>query len=139
MNMEISVTWNQQMSFTGHSNQGFEISMDAKPEAGGSGKGFLPMEMIANGLAGCTAMDVISILQKKRQPVDRFEVKIHADRLETHPKVFSHILIEYIVSGKEVEREAVERAVKLSEESYCPAISMLKKVCPIDHKITLLP
>lgn len=135
--MEISVVWNQQMKFTGHSNQGFEIDLDAKPEAGGNGQGFLPMEMIANGLAGCTAMDVISILQKKRQPVRRFEVKIHADRAETLPKVFTNILIEYIVEGEGVDLAAVERAVQLSQEKYCPAIAMFKKVCPVDFKITL--
>lgn len=136
--MDVSVVWNEQMSFTGHSVQGYEIQLDAKLEAGGNGKGFLPMEMIANGIAGCTAMDVISILQKKRQPVKSFEVKIYADRLDTHPKEFSHILIEYIVIGDGVERDAVERAVKLSEERYCPAIAMFGKVCPIENKITLV-
>jgi len=136
--MEISVVWNQQMSFTGHSRQGFAIPLDAKLEAGGNGEGFLPMEMIASGIAGCTAMDVISILQKKRQPVKDFEVKVHADRVESHPKVFSRILIEYIVTGDGVERDAVERAVKLSEERYCPAIAMFRKVCPLENKITLL-
>lgn len=136
--MEVSVVWNQQMSFTGHSQQGFEIQLDAKPEAGGNGNGFLPMEMIANGIAGCTAMDVISILQKKRQPIKGFEVRVHADRLDTHPKEFSRILIEYIVTGIGVQRDAVERAVQLSELRYCPAIAMFKKVCSLESKITLL-
>jgi putative redox protein len=136
--MDISVKWNRQMSFTGNSSFGFTVPLDAKPESGGNGQGFMPMELIANGLAGCTAMDVISILQKKRQPVIDFEVKVYADRSEEHPRVFTNILIEYIVVGKEIDTDAVERAVELSENKYCPAIAMFRNVCHVGHKITLI-
>ena len=82
-------------------------------------------------------MDVISILQKKKQKVTGFEVEVHADRAEEHPHVFTKIIIEYIVSGRNVERAAVERAVQLSAEKYCPALAMFSKVVPIELKITL--
>ncbi|MDX9851525.1 MAG: OsmC family protein [Anaerolineaceae bacterium] len=136
--MEISVLWKEGKSFIGNSTNGFKVDIDAKKEVGGNGQGFLPMELIANGIAGCTAIDVISILQKKRQKIVSFEVKIHAKRLDTHPKEFSHILIEYLVSGVELDPIAVERAVQISEEKYCPAIAMFRKVCPVEHKISIL-
>jgi len=83
-------------------------------------------------------MDVISILQKKRQNVTSFEVNIKADQSTEHPRVFTHLLIEYILEGKEISREAVKRAVQLSAERYCPAQAMLKPSVPMDLKITFL-
>jgi putative redox protein len=89
------------------------------------------MEFIALGLAGCTAMDVISILQKKKQPVSDFQVQIHAARAEEHPKVFTAATIEYLVSGKDVDEGALLRAIELSAEKYCPAQAMLGKAFPM--------
>jgi putative redox protein len=136
--MDAQVIWKNRMSFEGTSDSGFKIPLGTSPEIGGDNDGFQPMELLAVGLAGCTAMDVISILSKKRQEVTSFEVRVHADRQEEHPKVFSHLTIEYIVGGKEISREAVERAVQLSAEKYCPAQAMFTKVAPIDLKITIL-
>jgi putative redox protein len=82
-------------------------------------------------------MDVISILQKKRQQVSAFEVLFHSERAENHPKVFTHIVLEYIVTGTDIDPAAVERAVQLSEEKYCPTQAMLKQAVPIDHTITI--
>lgn len=135
--MEISVIWNHSKKFTGNSSNNFSIDIDAKQEAGGNDQGFLPMELIANGIGSCTAIDVISILKKKRQKVFSFEVKVITEKKDSHPKEFAHISIEYIVSGDNLDHKAVERAVQLSEEKYCPAIAMFKKVCPIEHKITI--
>jgi putative redox protein len=89
------------------------------------------MELIAFGLAGCTGMDVISILQKKRQPVEDFQVKVHLEKTEDHPKVFSNAVIEYLIVGKDVETAAVLRAIELSAEKYCPAQAMLSKAFPM--------
>ena len=83
------------------------------------------------GLGGCTAMDVISILAKKRQEVTSFEIKLHGDRVTEHPKVFTDITIEYIVKGKNIDPEAVARAVELSENKYCPGMAMLRKAANI--------
>lgn len=130
--MEAKVTWQDSMAFTGTGDSGFEIRMDAKKEVGGESKGFLPMELMALSLAGCTAMDVISILRKKRQEVTDFEVRVDASRAEAHPKVFTRATIDYQVTGRNVDEAAVLRAIELSAEHYCPAQAMLGQVMPID-------
>ncbi len=136
--MDAKVIWKNRMSFEGTSDSGFRVALGTTPEIGGDDDGFRPLELLAVGLAGCTAMDVISILTKKRQEVTSFEVKVHADRQEEHPKVFTHLTIEYLVGGNNIAREAVERAIQLSAEKYCPAQAMFARIVPIDLKITIL-
>ncbi len=136
--MDAKVTWFKGLSFTGSADSGYELPLGGKKAAGGEEDGFLPMELFAIGLAGCTGMDVISILQKMRQDVTSFDVKVHAERVNEHPKVFSDILIEYIFKGNNLDPKAVEKAVSLSEERYCPGQAMLEKTANISHKITIL-
>ncbi|MEN6481944.1 MAG: OsmC family protein [Anaerolineaceae bacterium] len=136
--MDAKVTWHEGMSFTGTADTGFNVPLGADSGVGGKDDGFRPMELLLVGLAGCTGMDVISILSKKRQNVSNFEVLVHADRATEHPKVFTEIMIEYIVSGKDIDPVAVERAVQLSEEKYCPAQAMFVQIAKIDHKITII-
>lgn len=93
--------------------------------------GARPMALILVGLAGCTAMDVVSILQKKRQAITSLQVKVSAERADDHPKVYTQIQIEYVVSGQGVDPKAVERSIELSRTKYCPAIAMLKKTAEI--------
>lgn len=135
--MNAKVIWQEKMSFEGTADSGFKVPLGTVAELGGNDDGFRPLELLAIGLAGCTAMDVISILTKKKQDVKNFEVRVHADRAEEHPKVFTHLTIEYVVSGKNVDRAAVERAVELSETKYCSAQAMFNKIVPIDRVITL--
>jgi putative redox protein len=130
--MEAKVTWNGELSFAGSSESDFTLPLDAYASAGGQENGFKPMELLAIGLAGCTAMDVISILIKKRQVVTSFDVQVHADRAEQHPKVFTHAVIEYFVTGRSVDEAAVRRAIELSATTYCPAQAMLSQVFPIE-------
>jgi putative redox protein len=137
--MDAKVIWHKGLSFTGSAaGSGYSLPLGADSKVGGANDGFRPLELLAVGLAGCTAMDVISILEKKRQPVTAFEVRVHADLAEEHPHVFTKVLIEYVVTGKGVEREAVERAVGLSATKYCAAMVMLRKAAPIESKITML-
>lgn len=136
--MDAKVSWKNNMSFLGTADSGFTVDLGTTLELGGADDGFRPLELMAISLAGCTAMDVISILTKKRQEVSAFEVKVHADRAQDHPKIFTQILIEYIVTGKNIEQAAVERAIELSETKYCPAQAMLKVSTPINHKITII-
>lgn len=136
--MNAKVTWKSGMSFDGTATTGFTLPLGAAAHNGGADDGFRPMELFLVGLAGCTAMDVISILKKKRQDVTNFEVQVHAERTEEHPRVFTDIAIEYIVTGNGLDPLAVERAVNLSETKYCPAQAMLSKAAKIGHKITLL-
>ena len=135
--MDAKVVWKQKMSFEGSSESGFSVPLGTSPAVGGDDDGFRPLELIAIGLAGCTAMDVVSILSKKRQELTLFEVLVHADRAEDHPKVFTHIVIEYVVSGNNLSEEAVKRAVQLSEEKYCPAQAMFKEIMPMELKISI--
>jgi putative redox protein len=120
------------MHFSGTANSGFNIQLDAKEEVGGEGKGFIPMELMALSMAGCTAMDVISILRKKRQDVTDFEVRVSAPRADEHPRVFTRAMIEYLVTGHDVDEKAVVRAIELTAKNYCPAQAMLGQVMPID-------
>ena len=130
--MQAKVTWQDNMIFNGIADSGFDIQLDAHQKVGGEGRGFIPMELMALSLAGCTAMDVISILRKKRQDVTDFEVRVDAPRAKEHPKVFTRAAVDYMVSGHDVDERAVVRAIQLSTESYCPAHAMLSKVIPID-------
>lgn len=129
--MDAKVTWKQHLSFTGTADSGFSVPLGAETTVGGDEDGFRPMELIAAGLAGCTAMDVISILQKKRQQVTAFEVQIHTERAGEHPKVFTSAVIDYILTGANLDEAAVRRAIELSAERYCPAQAMFKNVFPM--------
>lgn len=132
--MDVKINWKGKMAFEGASDSGFAQKMDSDLSAGGENSAIRPMELIAFGLAGCTGMDVISILQKKRQPVVDFQVMVHLERAEEHPKVFSNAVIEYLVTGKNVEKAALLRAIELSAEKYCPAQAMLGKAFPMQLK-----
>jgi putative redox protein len=135
--MESKVTWKNRLSFTGSSASGFTVPLGTEPAVGGDNDGFRPMELIAIGLAGCTAMDTISILLKKRQDVTAFDVIAHAERAEDYPKVFTHITLEYQIEGRQIDPAAVERAIELSATKYCPAQAMLEKSVKIEHKFTI--
>lgn len=129
--MDAKVVWQQRMTFTASADSGFAITLGADPSVGGDNDGARPMELLLMGLAGCTAMDVISILNKKRQKVTGFEVRAHAERAANHPKVFTAITLHYIVRGEGIDPAAVQRAMELSEKTYCPAQAMFNQVAPI--------
>ncbi|KPL70077.1 osmotically inducible protein OsmC [Ornatilinea apprima] len=136
--MEGKVTWRQGMSFTGEAASGWRIPIGTSRDHGGHDDGAAPMELMAMGLASCSGMDVISILKKKQQAVTDFEVKFQIERAKDHPKVFTHIVLEYVVTGHSVDPAAVERAVELSTTKYCPGYAMMKQVVPIEVKISVL-
>jgi len=108
------------------------VQIDADPSLGGTDGGIRPMEMIALGLASCTAMDVISILQKKRQQVSQFEVKVNAPRSPEYPKVFTSAVITYIATGRGIQEAAILRAIELAATKYCPAQFMLAQAFPME-------
>ena len=129
--MKVSVNWQGNTVFTGTSPSGFPVQMDSDPGFGGTNAGIRPMELIAFGLAGCTAMDVLSILRKKRQNVTQFEVRIDAPRSPEYPKVFTRAEITYIVTGRNVDEVAVLRSIALTVTKYCPAQIMLEQAFPM--------
>ncbi len=130
--MKASINWQDGMKFTGLGPSGFPIHMDAESTLGGSDSGVRPMEMIALGLIGCQAMDVISILRKKRQQVTKFEVRFDGPRSPEYPKVFTRASITFVVTGKQVSEDAVLRSIELAATKYCPASAMLEQAFPMD-------
>jgi putative redox protein len=132
--MDAKVIWKQGMSFSGTAATGFEVPIGADPEVGGANDGFRSLELMGISLAACTGMDVISILKKKQQNITAFEVRAHADRAEEHPKVFTFLIVTFLVTGHHVDEKAVVRSIELSATKYCPAQAMLSKSVPIELK-----
>lgn len=130
--MRAVVNWQDGLKFNGIGPSGFAIQMDAESTLGGRDEGVRPMEMIALGLIGCQAMDVISILQKKRQQVTAFEVRFDGPRSPEFPKVFTSAVITFIVTGENIGEEALLRSIELSATKYCPAQAMLEQAFPMD-------
>jgi putative redox protein len=137
--MDATAVWNKGLSFTatGHKS-GFSLPLGGEPKVEGEQSGFRPTELLLVGLAGCTGMDVISILEKKRLNVIGFEVKVHGDRAETDPKLFTRFAVEYIVKGRGIDPAAVQRAVALSETKYCGVMATLRAAGPVELKVTVL-
>ena len=131
--MTAQATLEEGMRFTAQSGSGHRVTLDADEKGGGENLGFRPMELLLVGLAGCTGMDVISILRKKREPVTGYAVWVRGVRAEDHPMVFVQITVEHVVTGHHVQPEAVARAIELSEERYCGAGAMLGKVAHLTH------
>jgi putative redox protein len=137
--MDVTVTWKAEMAFSGvGAGTNFPIPIGSKPTPEEPAQGASPMELILMGLAGCTGMDVISILKKKRQDVTAFEIRVHADRGEEYPRPFTYARLEYVVTGHHVDPDAVSRAVELSLEKYCGAHATLRKAMPIEHIVTIV-
>ncbi len=135
--LHATVTLREGMAFTAMSGSGHEMIIDSGPESGGQNQGPSPMELLLIGTAGCTAMDVISILRKKRQDVTTYQVRIHGTRAPTHPMVFTDITIEHIVTGHAVDEAAVARAIELSVTKYCGAYATVSKTAnmTVTHRI----
>ena len=131
--MKVRVKWVEEVSFLAQSESGHAVLMDGPPEGGGRNLGPRPMEMLLMGMTGCSTYDVIHILKKGRADVRDCVVEVDADRADTDPKVFTRIHLHFIVTGKALKPEQVERAIKLSAEKYCSASIMLGQVVPISH------
>lgn len=131
--VEAKVRLTQGMQFEGTATSGHTIIMDADDESGGKNAGSRPMELLLVAFGGCSGMDVISILRKKRQAVTGLETNIKGEKTEDYPKIYKQVHIEYVVKGKGVQKEAVERAIALSLEKYCSVGATLAKAGTITH------
>jgi len=136
--MKARVKWVEQASFLGETESSHAVLMDGAPTVGGRNLGPRPMEMVLLGAGGCTSSDVISILKKSRQAVSDCYVELDAERAETDPKVFTKIHMHFVVTGKDIKPEVVERAIKLSAEKYCSASIMLGKTAAITHDFEVI-
>jgi len=131
--VEAKVRLIQDMQFVGASTSGHSLAMDADQESGGHNAGFRPMELLLVGFGGCTGMDVISILKKKRQEVTGLEMSVKGEKTDSYPKIYKEVHIEYVVKGKGIQKEAVERAIELSLEKYCSVGATLARAGNISH------
>jgi len=136
--MKARIKWVDGMTFIGESESGHAVVMDASPEVGGRNLGPRPMEMLLLGTGGCSSIDVMMILKKSRQAVSDCYVEMSAERAETDPKVFTKIHMHFVVKGKDIKPEAVEKAVKLSAEKYCSASIMLGATAEITHDFEIV-
>ncbi|AQR64548.1 osmotically inducible protein C [Aquaspirillum sp. LM1] len=135
--MKARLKWVDGVCFMGESASGHAVVMDGAPEGGGRNLGPRPMELVLLGTAGCTSYDVLSILRKSRQDVRDCWVELDADRADTDPKVFTRIHFHFVVTGRALKADAVERAITLSAEKYCSASIMLGKTAQITHDFEL--
>jgi len=135
---EAKVVWQEGLHFEGQTAEEFPIQLDSHPKFGGQGKGSRPAKLVLIALAGCMGMDVMSILQKKQQRVTAFEVRARADQSARHPMVYTHFWVTFVVTGHQIDPEAVARAVELSYTNYCPVANLLKPVTPIETEIEII-
>jgi putative redox protein len=135
--MKARVKWVQDVMFVGESGSGHSVVMDGAPDAGGRNLGVRPMEMVLLGLGGCSAFDVMLILKRGREKVTDCVVELDAERAPSDPKVFTKIVMRYIVTGVGLDRKKVERAVQLSADKYCSASAMIAKTAEMTHEIVL--
>ena len=136
--MKARVKWVEAKSFLGEAGSGHAVLMDGAPEAGGRDLGPRPMEMLLLGLGGCTAFDVVLILERGREKITDCVVEIEGERAETDPKIFTKIHLVYKITGRSLSREKVERAVTLSAEKYCSATAQLRALAKISHEIEII-
>ncbi|MDR5694891.1 MAG: OsmC family protein [Armatimonadota bacterium] len=125
------------MRFDGFASSGSSITLDAHPDHGGSGAGPTPMESVLIALAGCTGMDVVSILRKMRAPLAGMRIEVNAQRAPEHPKVFTQIHVRYVAWGEGLQHDQVEKAATLSQEKYCSVSAMLKKTADLTYEVVV--
>jgi len=136
--LKVRARWKGSYRFDAWDSQERQLKMDASAEAGGEGDGFRPVELPLLGLAGCTGMDAVEILEKMREPVEALEVTVTSKKKEGYPAEYDGIHIEYEFKGKGLSRDKVERAVRLSEEKYCTVGRALRKATEVTHTITIV-
>ncbi len=136
--MKATIALEDGVHFSGTTGSGHEIEIDGPPEQGGRNLGPRPMELVLLGMGACTAFDVVLILRKSRQDISAFTVELEADRAGEVPKVFTHIRVHFVITGKDIREQAVTRAIELSAEKYCSASIMLGKTAKITHSFEIV-
>ena len=136
--MKTQVKWHDGASFVGETESGHAIVMDGPPDFGGNNSGPRPMELLLTGLGGCTAFDVVMMLQKSRQNILDCTVDIDAERADSEAKVFTRIHIHFTIYGHDLSEKQVARAVELSADKYCSASIMLGKTADISHDYEII-
>ncbi len=135
--MEVKFQWKGSMKFEATAPSGHTLILDSSPASGGTDQGPRPMELVLVALGGCTAMDVVAILNKMKHPLEGFSIKVEAERAREHPKVYTRIHITYRFTGKNLDRGKIEKAVRLSQEKYCSVSEMLRRTAELTYSIEL--
>jgi len=135
--IEAKMKWQGGLKFEGVSAFGHKIATDGSKKAGGNETGYKPNELVLFGLAGCTGMDVIKILEKMRQDVTDLEVEVQGFQPEEYPKPYNKINVKFLFTGKNLDRKKVEKAVSLSEDKYCMVSQSLKGIAKINIEIEI--
>ncbi|KAA3620052.1 MAG: OsmC family peroxiredoxin [Calditrichaeota bacterium] len=136
MKKTAEVNWANGMQLIGKSES--KVPIVIGQSSGEEGQMNSPMELILLGLCGCTALDVVHILKRKRQDLTALQVKVDAERAESHPKIYTSYHLTYVIRGRNLSEKAVMAAVKLTRETYCSVSAMLEKSAPITHKIEMI-
>jgi len=137
--MKVEVKQVDGLTMAGRGESGHWIIMDGPKEFGGSEAASKPMELFLLSLAGCTGMDVISLLNKMRVDFQDIRIRAETERSKEHPKVFTSIKLEYLIYGNDIDKRKVEKAINKSQNLYCSASIMLKKIVPINYTYTIIP
>ncbi len=134
MTNKIEVSWKGQMLFESVAPEG-NVMIDAAPEVGGQGKGLRPKAMMLSALAGCSAMDIASLLKKMRAEVDDFKIEVEANLTDEHPKIYDKVKVTFRFYGRDFKKDKIEKAVNLSEERYCGVMEMFRKFSEVTTEI----
>ena len=136
--MKARVQWLDGRAFVGESGSGHAVVMDGAPDSGGRNIGVRPMEMLLLGLGGCTAFDIVMILERMREKVTGLDIALEGERAAQDPKVYTHVKMIYKAKGRGLKPANVERAVNLSAEKYCSASAMFGKTATIEHSFEII-
>ena len=136
--MKATITLQEGSTFEGVAGSGHRVTMDVAPEVGGRNLGLRPMEMVLLGLGGCTAIDVLQMLRKGRQPITDMRVELDAERADDVPKVFTKIHLHFVLTGAGLDPHKIERAINLSASKYCSASMMLNKTAEMTHDFEIV-
>jgi putative redox protein len=137
MQHQVKTTWKGNIQFDSEI-EGHHVMLDASPEAGGGGQGARPKQLLLTALAGCTGIDVISILKKMRHEPEHFNIIVDAELTEEHPKHYTSMHITYEFGGKDLEMEKLKKAIELSQEKYCGVSFMFRQIMKLTHQIKIV-
>ncbi|MEI7676867.1 MAG: OsmC family protein [Bacteroidales bacterium] len=132
----VNIKWTDGMSFEGVL-EGHKIRLDAASESGGADSGFRPKALMLVAFAGCTGMDIVSLIKKMREEIEEYDMTVDADLAQDHPKVYTRFNIVYNLKGSNLSAEKVIKSVKMSQETYCGVAAMLRMIAPLTYQVIL--